>query len=906
MLTPILATKLYIPSPRPKVVVRPRLIARLNEGLLRKLTLISAPAGFGKTTLVSEWVAGCEQRVAWLSLNKEDSEPIRFLTYFVAALQTIVPNIGEGVLGVLQSPQPPSIEIILTALLNEIASVPNNFVLVLDDYHLIDAKSVDHALTFLLDHLPRQMHLVIATREDPQLPLSRLRVRGQLTELRVADLRFILSEVAGFLNQVMGLTLSAEDITALETRTEGWIAGLQLAAISMQGHPDTTRFIKSFTGSHHFVLDYLVEEVLHQQSESVQTFLLHTSILDRLCGPLCDAVLRDPAASGQTTLEYLEHANLLVVAMDDKRQWYRYHHLFADVLQARLMREQSNQVAILHVRASEWYEQNDLRFSAIHHALAAKDFRWAAGLIELAWPAMDGSFQSTQWLGWVMALPDELVRARPVLSVGYAWAFLDEGILESAEARLQDAERWLESIATVNGLPEARPTKMVVVDEAQFRSLPASIATARAYRALALGDVPSTINHARRALDVLPEGDHRWRGAAASLLGIAYWANGDLESAHRSLADFMANMQKIGNISDIISVTFIIADIMMALGRLREAVGIYQKSLQIAMSQGEPMPLGTADLHRGISELSCELGNLEDATHHLQTSKQLGEQDALPNWQHRLCLTQARIKESKGDLTGALELLDNAERLYIRTPLPDVRPIAALKTRIWVMQGRLSEALGWVRERGLSVNDDLSYLHEFEHITLSRVLIAQYKNDLVDFCIHEAMRLLERLLLAAEAGGRIGSMIEILVLQALTHEAQGNISTALVTLKRALKLAEPEGYVRLFVNEGPPMAELLREAAKHGAAANYISRLRAAFAKAEDRPLVTQVLIDPLSKRELEVLNLFKTELNGPEIAHELMVSLNTVRTHTKNIYSKLGVNNRRAAVRRAEELDLL
>src|SRR5207237_1106683 len=334
--TPILATKLYLPRLRPNVVFRPRLLERLNEGVHRKLTLISAPAGFGKTTLVSEWVEGIERPTAWLSLDEGDNDPARFLAYLIAALQTIAATIGEGVLGVLQSPQPPPPEAILTALLNEITTLPDNFVLVLDDYHVIDAKPIDHTLTYLVEHLPPQMHLVIATREDPQLPLARLRARGQLTELRATDLRFTPSEAAEFLNQGMGLNLSAEDVTALEARTEGWIAGLQLAAISLQGHQDVTGFITSFTGSHHFVLDYLVEEVLQQQSESLQTFLLRTSILDRLCGSLCDAVLLTPSGSGQANLEYLEHANLFLVPLDNERRWYRYHQLFADLLRQRL------------------------------------------------------------------------------------------------------------------------------------------------------------------------------------------------------------------------------------------------------------------------------------------------------------------------------------------------------------------------------------------------------------------------------------------------------------------------------------------------------------------------------------------------------------------------------------------
>jgi LuxR family maltose regulon positive regulatory protein len=481
MSTPILTTKLYIPAPRLNVVLRPRLIERLNEGLHGKLTLISAPAGFGKTTLVSAWVAACQRPTAWLSLDEGDNDPTRFLAYLVAALHTIAPNVGEGVLAVLQSPQSPPTESILTALLNEIATIPDNFVLVLDDYHVIEATPVDTALTFLLEHLPPQMHLLIATREDPQLPLARLRARGQLTELRAADLRFTPDEAAEFLKEVMGLNLSAEEIAALETRTEGWIAGLQMAALSMQGRADATSFIKSFTGIHHFVLDYLVEEVLQRQPDRIRSFLLQTSILDRLSGPLCDAVTGEE--DGRGMLEALERGNLFVVPLDDERQWYRYHHLFADVLQARSIEEQSNQDPPLHRRASEWYEQNGLRADAIRHALAAEDFERAAGLVELAWPAMRRSRQEATLLGWVKALPDELVRARPVLSVVYAWALLDGGELEAAEARLRNTERWLDTTADVSERPEALSAEMVVVDEKQFRSLLASIANARAYRA---------------------------------------------------------------------------------------------------------------------------------------------------------------------------------------------------------------------------------------------------------------------------------------------------------------------------------------------------------------------------------------------------------------------------------------
>src|SRR5438046_2676577 len=555
-MTPILATELYLPRVLRNVVSRPRLLERLNEGLHRKLTLIAAPAGFGKTTLVSEWVEGIERPTAWLSLDEGENDPARFLAYLVAALQTIAATIGEGVLGVLQSSQPPPPESILVALLNEITTLPGQFVLVLDDYHVIDAKPVDMALTYLVEHLPPQMHLVIATREDPQLPLARLRSRSHLTEVRAADLRFTASEAAEFLNQIMGLSLSAADIAALEDHTEGWIAGLQLAALSMQGHQDVPGFIRAFAGDHRYIVDYLVEEVLQRQPAPVHSFLLQTAILDRLNGPLCDAVTGQE--EGNARLEALERGNFFVVPLDDKRHWYRYHHLFAEVLSAHVLAEQPDQVSTLHRRASEWYEQHGSAADAIRHALSACDFKRAADLVELAIPAMRQSRQEARVLGWLKALPDELVRARPVLSVHYAWALLLSGELEGVEARLRDAEQWLDTTADRG--------EMVVVDDEEFRRLPGAIAIFRAAIAQALGDVPDTLKYAQQAWDLVPEDDHLLRGSAAGFLGLASWTSGDLEAAHRSYAECMALVQRGGYFSDALGCTSTLADIRFVQG----------------------------------------------------------------------------------------------------------------------------------------------------------------------------------------------------------------------------------------------------------------------------------------------------------------------------------------------------
>ena len=918
-MTPILATKLYIPRLRSNVVSRLRLIERLNEGLHRKLTLISAPAGFGKTTLVSQWVEGIARPTAWLSLDDQDNDPARFLAYLVAALQTIAPTIGEGMLGVLQSSQPPPTESILTALLNEITTLPDNFALVLDDYHVIDAQSVDQSLTFLLEHLPPQMHLVIATREDPQLPLARLRGRSHLTELRAADLRFTASEAAEFLNRVMGLNLSAAGIAALEDRTEGWIAGLQLAALSMQGHQDIPGFIRAFAGDHRYIVDYLVEEVLERQPESLRRFLLQTSILDRLSGSLCDAVTDQEG--GNERLEALERGNFFVVPLDDKRQWYRYHHLFAEVLYAHLMAEQPDQVSTLHRRASEWYEHHGSAADAIRHALEAYDFERAADLIELAIPTMRQSRQEAAVLGWLKALPDELIRARPLLSAAYAQTLLVSGQLEGVEVRLSDAERWLDTTADRN--------EMVVLDEEEFRRLPGVIALLRAACAQALGDVANTVKYASRVLDLALPDDHLLRGSAAGFLGLASWTSGDLEAAHRSYAECMARVQRAGHISDAIGCAIALADIRMAQGRLREAMSTYEQGLQLAMEQGAPVLRGAADMYVGMSELLRERNDLQAATQLLLKSKELGEHMGLPQNRYRWRVAMARIREAEGDLDSALDLLHEAERLYASDFFPNVRPLAGLKARVWVAQGRLGEALGWAREQSLSTHDKLSYLREFEHITLARVLLAAHMSDYTDRSLLEEMDLLERLLKAAEEGERTRSVIEILMLLALAHQMQGDFSAALQPLERALMLAEPEGYIRIFVDEGPPLAVLLAKlhersrkrprAALTNVPLAYIELLLALLrgervqegisppaTSSPSVPTPAQPLLDPLTERELEVLRLIAAGLSNRAIAARLVLALSTVKSYVNTIYSKLQVESRTQAVARARALHLL
>ncbi|MBK8618442.1 MAG: helix-turn-helix transcriptional regulator [Anaerolineales bacterium] len=902
----VLATKLYIPSSRPNVVVRSRLIERLNEGLSfsHKLIIISAPAGFGKTTLVSEWIAGCERPTAWISLDEGDNDLIRFLTYIIAALQTIVPNIGEGVLGTLHAlqVQPPSIESLLTTLINEVDTIPDDFILVLDDYHMLDSKSVDQAINFLIEHQPQHMHLVIATREDPPLPLARLRVRNQLTELRAVDLRFTTSEAADFLNHVMGLNLSAEDIATLEARTEGWVAGLQLAALSMQGHAaqDTAGFIRSFTGAHHFVLDYLLEEVLQQQPENIQAFLLQTSILNRLCGPLCDAVLLDSNLSGQETLESLERANLFIVALDNERHWYRYHHLFGDLLRQRQGQSlKPEEVAKYHIRASEWYEQNGEEAEAFQHAIAAKDFNRAAGLAEKFWQGMNQSFQSAVWLGWVKQLPESLIRSHPVLCVQIAWAFMDVGDVESSESRLRDAEVCLESSSA----------EIKFMDEKEIQTLPARIAFARAYNAQTQLDFSATIKYAEMAIKLAPAGDEFIRAGAAAILGGSYWANGDLDAACKSMSDWIDSSLKAGNFIFSIASEAGKAEILTAQGHLREALRTYEQSLQLAASHGSEVNQIIAHHHLGLALLHHEMGNDKSAAQYFHQSTELGRQSTLVDFPYRKSLAQARLKEFEGDLDAALEFLDEASRLYINTPIPNTRPVEALKACIYLKQEQFSKAQDWVRECGIKVNDELSYLRELEHIILARVLIAEYQSTASETKIQDALILLSRLLQTAENAKRMGSMIEILMVQAFAFHAHGESSHAFEALKRALTLAEPEGYFRFFVNEGKSMAKLLT-ALSHSHVderlENYIQKLLSAFGKTKPEPVNAQPLIDPLSERELEVLRLVADGLSNDEIGQKLFLAVSTVKGHNLRIFGKLQAKSRTEAIVRARELGLL
>jgi LuxR family transcriptional regulator, maltose regulon positive regulatory protein len=881
---PILATKLYMPPLRPKVVFRPRLIERLNEGLHGKLILISAPAGFGKTTLVSEWVAGFERPSAWLSLDEGDNDPARFLAYLVAALQTITANIGKGVLGMLQSPQPPPSESILTALLNEITTIPDNFVLILDDYHVIDARPIDHTLTFLVEHLPPQMHLVIATREDPQLPLARLRVRGQLTELRVTDLRFTPSEAAEFLNQRMALNLSAEDITALEARTEGWIAGLQLAAISLQGHKDATSFIKSFTGSHHFVLDYLVEEVLQQQSESVQTFLLRTSILDRLCGPLCDAVLLDPSAASQETLGYLEHANLFIVPLDDERRWYRYHHLFADLLRQRLHQSTASSigdeiagVAELHRRASAWYEDNGFELEAFHHATAAGDVEHAERLIEGKGMPLHFRGAVTPVLNWLKSLPTTVLDDHPSLWTAYASVLLVTGQVTSVEQTLHSAEA---------ALQDAEP-------DDKTRDLIGRIAAIRATAAVNQNQVETIIDQSRRALEYLHPNNLAFRTSTICKLGYVYHLQGDRAAASQAYTEVISIGQASGNMIFTLIATIGLGVLQEGENQLYLAAQTYRRVLQLFGDQ--PLPFAS-EAYLGLARLLYEWNDLDAAQQHAQQSIELAR--LIENTDRVVAceVFLAGLKLVRGDAASAAAILAKAGQSVRQHNFVYRMPeVAAAQVLTLLHQGNLAAAA------------ELAETHELP-ISQARVHLAQGDAS-------TALALLEPLRRQAEAKGWEDERLKVMVLQAVAHLAHGEKDKAVELMGEVLTLAEPGGFIRLFIDEGAPMAHLLSEAAAYGIMPDYVGKLLAVFEtekqKSEDKSSLppaspAQPLIEPLSQRELEVLRLIAQGLSNREIGERLFLALITVKGHNQRIFGKLHVQRRTEAVARARELGLL
>jgi LuxR family maltose regulon positive regulatory protein len=942
----LLTTKLNVPAFRTNLVARPRLIRQLDEGIRGKLTLVCAQAGFGKSTLLGTWVLGAGLPVGWVSLDRDDNDPSRFLSYLAAALQTAAPNLGENTRSLLRSPQAPT-RAILTDLVNEAAAVPEDFALVLDDYHLIEAEAVHATLAFLLEHLPSRMHLVVASRTEPPLPLSRLLARGDLTRLAASDLRFTPGEAADFLDEVMGLDLSADYVATLEQRTEGWIAGLQLAALSMRGREDLPGFVSAFAGTDRHVFDYLAEEVLDQQTEETSTFLLRTSILDRLCSPLCDAVTGQ--IGGQAMLERLERRNLLMVPLDDRRRWYRYHHLFSDFLRQRLDAENPELVSEVHKRASGWHEANGTAREAISHALAARDFDRAAVLIEQLEHSMlvRGEYPIIERV--IKTLPEEIIRPRPRLYMTYAYSVLmSGGRWDAAEAALRDVEQML----GIGGDHFAEPSTVSPLDaieDEERAELAGKASIVRANIAYeGRGDLRSAIALNRRAVELLSGDDQQIaRNVPAGNLAECLLDIGDLPAASMAIDEAVEISLATGHPAQVGWSLCHLGRLQTIQGRLSESMKTYERILRLPAEQDEAGHLltkGLANVRMG--ELLFEWDDLEAATRHLSegieqalewaglaeaassvleiagTHERFAKLEAVDeDAAHGVVpgyIALARVSHAQGDAEGAIEALGNVERVAQNSRLSPLwkdraeRWGEAWRARLWIAEGQLRAANRWAQDRRLSATDDTDYSTEFDYITLARLLLAQDSHE-------EAANLLGRLIEWAQAGGRRYTEIELLVLRALVLRARNDEQGALTTLRQALTLAEPEGYVRTFVDEGEPMADLLRRLLKAwkkerpgDVPLEYVGKLLEALGATVAIPAgprlrgTADLVLDPITGRELEVLRLLGSDLSNREIAARLFVSLDTVKTHTRHLYSKLGVHKRHEAVARARDLDLL
>jgi LuxR family transcriptional regulator, maltose regulon positive regulatory protein len=883
----LLLTKFYIPSMRPNQIIRPRLDDLLNGGLEKTLILVSAPAGYGKSTLVSRWLKETGIPSAWLSLDAGDNDPVRFLRYLLTALQPVAPGAGGNFPDMLQGAQPNQFENVINLLTNELAASADQLVLVLDDFHLINSEAVINIVLYLIEHLPQHKHLALLTRIDPPLPLSRLRVRNQLVDIRADQLRFTRDEMIAFLNGTMGLTLSAEDLAAMELRTEGWIAGLQLAALSMQTNRDVHGFVSAFTGSHHYIVDYLVEEVLRLQPKKVSDFLLQTSILDNMCGPLCECVIEagpERAADGQAMLETLEKMNLFVIPLDNERRWYRYHHLFADVLRKRLEQQHPLQLSELHQHASRWYEQNGLIAEAINHALAGGDQDSAIRLIAQNGPILLIGGELNALSNWIKTIESHS-RTHPMILIIKAWLFILTGQHERSEEMLQKAEKLI---------PASEPNN-------EISWMQGAITTGRSYRSFMLGDMNLTATYARQAVECLTDTDlvsRSIRGIAISLLGEASLMNGELEEARQASEEAKRISQAAGDTHVVIIINSALGRIFIEQGLLHKASEIFEETLQIATRPDGKILVSAGETYVEFSQVSYEWNDLENATEQVNRCLAICRQWGQETFEATGYVMMARLEWIRGNMKASIKNMNLAEMM---TNEHNFAFKYALRVKyglvcLWLAQGNLEQASRIVQENCITANDDIPYLREMEYLGLLRLLIArkEYDNSLI---------LSQRLLQKAEAGKRTGRLIETLVLQALISQGAGDPDRALAALQKALALARPEGYIRTFLDEGEPMVRLLHLARSRQIETAYVTEVLSAMPEAAGPAPSRVSQNEPLTAREIEVLKLIEAGYSNQEIAGKLFISFTTVKRHISNIYTKLDAKSRTQAVAIAKEL---
>lgn len=916
MAIPVLPTKLYAPPLRAQVLRRPALTAKLNNPAHYPLTLIAAPAGFGKTTLVTEWLTHGEQRAAWLALDEDDNEVGRFLTYLIAALRTVaMAKLGEAVLTLLQSPQPPPLRTLLHTLAHEFINALPPCVLVLDDYHVISAQPIHEAVLFLLDHVPT-LRWIINTRADPPLALGRLRARQQLLELRAADLRFLPEETDQLLNDVLQLTLSGDAVQELQTKTEGWIAGLQLAALALQSSPERTAFIHAFYGSHRYVADYLVDEVLRHLPDELQDFLLQTAIAERLCAELCEAVRdsqpgnrgQDDTQDASSILEYLERANLFLIPLDNNRQWYRYHHLFADLLRQRLQRRHPTLVPTLHRRAAAWFAQNQQIDDAMRHLFAAKAFEQAADLLE--------QHQETLWMQgrfvilrqWLSSLPTELITERPQLLLAQVWTHvLTDAAATTIAGLFQQTEAAIVHTAATAG-----------DDQSGLNPLQGSLAAIRAVYCSKQEASADVIANAQQALACLPQASGSWRSIALMALGFAYEMEGAVRAAEQTFTEAIHLCQRDGNHYSAQVSSMRLARTYLVQGQLRRAAATYTTVRAEAAQRNMAQLPNTVHAYINLGRLHYEWNELTAAIDQLQLGlTYLQGQEA--SWlQFEGMVILARAQQAQGEVAAALALLTQAEGIAQAIPFPWTKGAAASTlVRARLALGHETGADQWLAQAQIQSTAPLNRLREADHFTAARVLLTQGRSA-------EALPLLTHLIEAAEPAGRLKIVIESCVLAALGQQQQGKSRPAQVILQKALTLAAPEGYIRTFVDEGAPMRWLLATVSTQlrqqpnpeqtHPLARYLDKILNSFPEesaAETAFLRTkqpqsQPLLEPLSARELELLQLMAAGLSNQEIADRLIITLGTVKSHANHIFGKLGVQGRVKAINRARELALL
>ncbi|MFN8630920.1 MAG: LuxR C-terminal-related transcriptional regulator [Chloroflexota bacterium] len=870
---PLLATKTFVPRRRPQLVPRPRLHGRLNQLDRYRLVLLCAPAGFGKTTLITDWIAERGAPAAWLSLDEGDADPARFLAYLVAAVRTILPEAGGGVLAMLGAPQPPAIDAAMTSLINDVTAATTSFVLVLDDLHAVDSPAADAATAFLVEHMPSAMHLVIATREDPALPLARLRARDDVLELRAADLRFTLDESQAFLEGPMALTLSRTQVQALESTTEGWIAGLQLAAVSLRDEPDPDAFIASFSGSHRFVLDYLLEEVLDRQPPGLTRFLLETSVLDRLCGPLCDAVTLDPGTPGQDAIEQLERANLFIVPLDDERRWYRYHHLFRDLLRQRLgQRELAAEIDERHLRASRWYEANGLDVEAFTHAAAGHDIDRAERLVEGGGLPLYVRGALAPILSWLRALPQATFDERPRLRATYATVLLASGVADGVDEMLDRAELEL----TARGGEGATHTL-------------ANIAITRSLLALSQHRADLMISESERALSLLPESASVARSTVLSTLGYAYEVLGERARSRRCYQEALTASRAAGNRFGEMAALTGLGSMQALDNELGAATATYEEAIRQAADMQYPV---ISEAYLGLARIAYERNDLPRARDLGAISLDLGRRLQADRFVVSLVLL-ARISLAEGDTDTAFRTLDDAEAAVREHGFAREAPnVAAARVQVLLRENRVEEAAGVAS----TIEDPL---------TSARVLLRQGDTA-------AALATLRASRERAEARGWADDRLRAVTLEAVALEAAGSCEEAGRSFAEIARVVEPEGFVRLFLDEGLPMAQLLRRLASAPGgdfAGRLLGILRAsARGSGESAPNAEAVsaLPEPLTPREVELLGLIADGLTNAQIAERLFLSPHTVKVHTRNIYAKLQAESRTQAVAVARRLGVL